>query len=105
MKEYFESLYLYNKWANDKFMDVFLTQNVVPDKSLLWMSHIVAAEIIWFSRVSDKDFGAQNLWESLPAGEVRELQQKFDTLYIKEINQVTDFEKIIYYRAPLNTMF
>lgn len=97
-KEYFQSLYQYNKWANDKVLDVFLKQDTVPEKSLLWMSHIIAAEKAWFSRIVNEDFGAFKLWESVELPELKELQLKFDGLYINHVSSKEDFESFISYK-------
>lgn len=43
----------YDVWANRETMDS-LPRGDTPPRSLRWMSHIVAAELLWLSRLSGK---------------------------------------------------
>ncbi|MDA0194089.1 MAG: hypothetical protein O2887_03660 [Bacteroidetes bacterium] len=101
MKEYFSNLFRYNLWANTQVMKVLLKQQLIPEKSLLWMSHIIAAEIIWFSRISEQDIESIDLWTTVPVDELKPLQEKFDALYISYTDRKVDFDGEVSYKNTL----
>ncbi len=43
----------YDIWANREMLDSIPQRNA-PPRSLRWMNHIVAAELLWMSRVAEK---------------------------------------------------
>jgi uncharacterized damage-inducible protein DinB len=53
MSDSLARLLRYDVWANREALDS-LPQRNTPPKSLRWMNHIVAAELLWLSRMAGK---------------------------------------------------
>lgn len=55
MKEYFRKLFTYDDWANRETLAALdAAANVLP-KSLAVMSHIIAAEWLWWARLEQRE--------------------------------------------------
>jgi uncharacterized damage-inducible protein DinB len=54
----------YDVWANRQILDS-IPQGNSPAKSLRWMNHIVAAELLWLSRMAGKP-APLPVWPDLP---------------------------------------
>jgi len=70
MKEYLLKLFEYNDWANKRVLGLLQKEKVDDEKILSLMSHILAAELIWFKRI-------------VPGGEDYEIWKTYniDTLF------------------------
>lgn len=86
MKNYFLELFEYNRWANDLVYDSLKPLARVPEKVSVWFSHIVAAELEWYSRFvpGTKKFP---LWEVKDLEELRKWQYNADSLWLKLIRK------------------
>ncbi len=86
MKSYFLELFEYNKWANELVHETLQPLDPKPEKPLLWFSHIVAAELLWFNRLSP---GSKKipLWETVALTELRQLQFNADNAWLKWIRK------------------
>ena len=65
MKAYFQKLYRYNQWANQGLSDHLQRINDEIPEVMKRISHIVAAEEIWFNRIQALDF------DPLPAFDIQ----------------------------------
>ena len=66
MKAFFEKLYNYNQWANLGLCEHLQQIEEVPDEVMLRMSHIVAAEEIWFDRIEPLGFEPLPVFKTQP---------------------------------------
>lgn len=44
----------YDHWANQEVLRSFRSASPLPPRSLRWMAHIIGAEFVWWSRVSNE---------------------------------------------------
>lgn len=72
MKQHYQKMFAYNKWANQLFIDCFAGQTVANAKSFLLMSHILSAEEIWLHRLQGKEGPQDQLWKELPPAKLQE---------------------------------
>jgi uncharacterized damage-inducible protein DinB len=56
MKAYFQKLFLYNQWANNGLCNHLMAIAEEPLEVQKRISHIVAAEEIWYHRIKPLDF-------------------------------------------------
>jgi len=92
MKEYFEKLYRYDNWANERIAD-FLLYNENDDETLKLFSHILNAKFIWATRITKTSLGP-NVWDVyLPEQlqqQVRDSTLLFEGI-IKKLTLETEF--------------
>jgi uncharacterized damage-inducible protein DinB len=70
MKAYFQNLFAYERWANERILTA-LEQPRYPDERCLDLfSHILAAQQTWLNRVR-REHGYVPLWERRDIGECR----------------------------------
>lgn len=50
MLSYYQKLFLYDRWANEQFLENMLREPP-PARALQLLAHIIAAEILWQSRL------------------------------------------------------
>lgn len=50
MFAYYQKLFTYDRWANEQFLDTMLRETP-PLKALQLLAHIIAAEVLWQSRL------------------------------------------------------
>ncbi len=62
MKAYFQKLYLYNEWANNRVLKALKGQQVADSKILEIMGHVVAAQLLWLHRVKHLPPPDVKLW-------------------------------------------
>ncbi|MFN3840053.1 MAG: DinB family protein [Cyclobacteriaceae bacterium] len=62
MKAYFQKLYQYNEWANNRLLKALKGQQVADSKILEIMGHIVAAQLLWLHRVKHVPPPDVKLW-------------------------------------------
>lgn len=65
MKEHFKRLYLYDFWATKILLDYLQHTTQVTEKSQLLISHLVSAQSIWLSRLTNTSFSG-GIFETLP---------------------------------------
>jgi len=55
MREYYKKLFAYDDWANRETMAALEVAANAPPKSLAVMSHIIAAEWLWWARLEQRE--------------------------------------------------
>ncbi len=63
-KEEFLSLFRYNRWANDRVLDVLRSVEASPDRAVELFSHLLRAQDMWYGRVEGTEHTSLALWET-----------------------------------------
>ena len=97
MKSHFTKIFEYHNWANQIIGNLVL-QNPNED-SLKKLNHIHAANLIWYARIAEMPIDT-HVWEdTFPLDNLLEEFKILNLKYIKIIEECTDFNKIISYKA------
>jgi uncharacterized damage-inducible protein DinB len=100
MKDYFKRLYNYNNWANTIILDA-LDSNKVDDAEILKLiSHLIAAQEIWVSRITNRQCRVNGVWNVLSIQECRELAAASGKDWINFVDNISesDYIRIISYK-------
>src|SRR6266446_2354353 len=62
--DYLRKLLEYDGWANRETLSSLTTAVSCPERSLKWMSHIIAAELLWLKRLG-VDVRPMAVWPEL----------------------------------------
>ena len=98
MKAYFKKLYQYNQWANLGLCEHLKVIRELPDDIMMRLSHVVAAEEIWYHRIEPLEM------EPLPVFEIQswEVLEPRLTLSAKRwldlVTATDDFERKLIYK-------
>lgn len=105
MKSYFKKIYSYNQWANTRvFQHLKTLEHELPEISKR-LSHIVAAEEIWYNRIKSLDFHPLPLFAVQP-GEVLEPRLNASAhRWLELVEQTDDFEVQVDYRNQTGKAF
>jgi uncharacterized damage-inducible protein DinB len=97
MKAYFEKLYRYNQWANTGLCHHLKELGAAPEAVMMRLSHIVAAEEIWYDRIEPLGF------DPLPVFGIQALDKLEPRLissaqrWLDLVERTTEFELDIHY--------
>lgn len=100
MKDHFEKLFKYNRWANNKILEIVLKNEKFPANALKYFTHILIAEKTWMVRVKGEEIPSNDFWPEVSKNEFQELINKNTFAYLELINNSNDkhFEKEIKYK-------
>ena len=89
MKDHLIKLLDYELWANQRIIDALASLPNVPEKALSLMSHILAAQHIWYARMADES-AILSVWEEIPVSwmiETTERQHRQLVSYVEILSQ------------------
>jgi len=79
MLSYYQKLFRYDRWANEQFLETMLRE-VPPPKALQLLAHVVAAEILWQSRLMGRPAPVP-VWPSWNIDECRRHVEQLPALW------------------------
>ncbi len=91
MKEHFQLLFQYEKWATDRVLAAMKQLPVQDEKCLEWMAHILLAQLIWYSRVANTA-SPSTAWEKKTLAECVRMFEVNTILWAEYCKQLTDTE-------------
>lgn len=105
MKNYFNKLYLYNQWANTHLMHHLRIQTEDLPEVMQRISHLVAAEEIWYQRIDPLDFDLLPLFEIQPWEVLEPRLIKSAQRWLELVAITDDFRRIISYHTTSGTPY
>lgn len=107
MKKYFENLFEFNSWANDKVIEKIMLLNSSEDEIIKLMSHIISAQDTWLERIKGKQNYSIDIWEIFTIQELQILSDNSSKSWIKFIKKInaSDMEKICIYKNSKRKIF
>ncbi|MDZ7716518.1 MAG: DinB family protein [Balneolaceae bacterium] len=89
-------LFDFDHWANDKALNI-LTDD--QDESLKLMSHILAAQELWYNRIIGADLSGLKVWPLYSLKECKDISTKWPEKWSSLINKNSkDLDRIISYK-------
>jgi len=107
MKEHFTKLFEYNNWANNKILEIILSEINFPQNALKYFSHLLIAEKTWMTRIKGKEIPSNDFWYEISPNEFQELIKENTNDYLELIKNSNEkyFEEIIKYKNSKGTEF
>lgn len=99
MKAHFLQLYDYNRWANGLFADKLKEADYQNEKIDSFFSHIVAAQMIWLSRIISTTEKVPGVFELMPHEETCRLFEYSNQAFLDLIETCDDFNRTISYKT------
>ena len=96
MKNHFNRLNQYNRWANRRVLDGFKNQTV-PEKALALLSHVVLAESVWQMRLSEKPVSS-GVFDVLSLEEIEDMMNRNEAGWTSLLESTEDFNWKIDYK-------
>lgn len=72
MKSYFQKLFKYNEWANQKVLDAVKKANEPSYQIIGLLSHITAAQDVWLGRILNSENKDQPIWPEYSWEDIKE---------------------------------
>ncbi len=97
MKAYFQKLYEYNQWANTGLCNHLKEIAAEPDEVMKRLSHIVAAEELWYHRIETLGFDHLPIFDIQPLKTLEPRLVASAQRWLNLVAKTNDFEVIIGY--------
>lgn len=65
MKKRLLHLYKYNRWANERILELFNKQPDLPEKSVKLYAHLLSSERVWLLRLRGEDTSQIGIWPEI----------------------------------------
>lgn len=95
MLAYYQKLFTYDRWANEQFHEVML-RGPAPTRALQLLAHIIAAEILWQSRLMSRPAPVP-VWPAWSLEECRQHVEKLPDLWREFWSRGAQLEESIRY--------
>jgi uncharacterized damage-inducible protein DinB len=96
MKDHFNRLNEYNRWANRRVLDGLKNQTV-PEKALALLSHIVLAESVWQMRLNEEPVSS-GVFDVLSLEEIEEMMNRNEAGWTSLLESTEDYNRKIDYK-------
>ncbi|MDL5047701.1 DinB family protein [Oscillatoria amoena NRMC-F 0135] len=97
MKAYFQRLYRYNEWANNRVLNGLKSQHVSDQKVLEIMGHVVAAQLLWLHRVKHLPPPPVKLWGEYGLEELIVLSDRACKEWLQLVEERDNFSEELSY--------
>lgn len=100
--QYFQTLFAYNAWANDKIIQTLMSSD--PPEPVRLMAHILGTEQLWLERLRAGDADSNLIWPDLDLAACSSKLNKLRTgwsAFLKETGE--DFSRRVPYRNSTGT--
>lgn len=106
VKHHFIHLFKYNSWATQETLISIKKLDSPSEKVISLVSHIIAAQQIWFNRVVD-DKTPLTPWEVYTIDECLDKSQEITSRWLNYLEHTSDegLEKVIYYKNTKGDVF
>ncbi len=105
MKNYFKKLYTYNQWCNQALVSRLSPLSDVPSEVIRRLSHIVAAEEIWYHRIKPLSLEPLPLFEiqswKILTPRLKESAQR----WLELVDHTDNYQQLISYHTTSGTPY
>lgn len=101
-------LFDYDAWANQKMLDVIIEHEGFAhyDKALSFFCHILAAEELWYRRVTGADVSGFEVWPDYTLSEVKQMNADFPPRWQTFLSENEDtLDRSISYKNTSGTAY
>ncbi|WP_276368017.1 DinB family protein [Chryseolinea sp. H1M3-3] len=105
MKKYFLKLYQYNAWSNKRVLNCLKRQNVVDEKILTLMGHIVAAQFLWLHRIKGLPPPDVKLWGNYSLDQLLVMAEDAGTRWLEFVESTDNFDRELTYTNYVKDLY
>ncbi len=91
-------MFAYDQWANNLLIEAITQNNVIDDRVLSLISHVIWAKTVWMKRVKNDDVGAHTPFSIIPMDELKIQSAQAHTDYTSFITNISDFITVVNYK-------
>jgi len=99
---YFTKLFEYDYWSNKEVLKALEESKNPPEKALQLLSHILAAENVWYARLMEQDSSKLRIWPEYSWEECQKLTGEVFRnwmSYLEDLSAKRLNEKILYWNS------
>lgn len=97
MLNYFETIYRYNEWANERVLDCIRAQNIRDERIYSWFAHSLVAQLFWLNRILLKPAPEYKLWGTYDLGQLIDLNREANRGWKEFVQSGRSFDSILHY--------
>ena len=97
MLNYFETIYRYNEWANERVLDCIRTQDIRDERIYSWFAHSLVAQLFWLNRILLKPAPEYKLWGTYDLGQLIDLNREANRGWKEFVQSGRSFDSILHY--------
>ncbi|CAN5165440.1 damage-inducible protein DinB [soil metagenome] len=93
MNDYFKRLFIYNDWANETIIENLQACDMEENSDALKItSHLINAQFIWMSRITNDSGLHIPAWKTHPLSELTSLAKRATEIWLPYIDNLTEQE-------------
>jgi len=106
MKDLFVAMLRHMAWSDQRLGEALLAAgDAVPEKAVGLYAHVVAAELVWLSRLEGREGGQQPVFPQWDIAAAAEASARAIAGYERFMEEHADLERTIVYRNSTGTEF
>jgi uncharacterized damage-inducible protein DinB len=98
MKTHYHTLFAYDYWACNRMIDCILDNDILDDRILSLMSHIIWAQGVWMKRIKMEDVGVYTPFNIIALQDLKEQAAQAHDDFMAFIESVGDFSAVLEYK-------
>ncbi|HRI78181.1 MAG TPA: DinB family protein [Cyclobacteriaceae bacterium] len=98
MKSYFQKLYQFNSWANDRVLATLRKQHVRDEKILSLLGHYLAAQFLWLFRIKGLPAPDYKLWGDYSFEQLEKMSEESGKLWLEFVGENENFNRELTYK-------
>jgi uncharacterized damage-inducible protein DinB len=98
MKQHYHTLFAYDYWACNRMIDCILDNDIIDDRILSLMSHIIWAQGVWMKRIKKEEVGAYTPFNIIALQDLKEQAAQAHDDFMAFIESVGDFGTVLEYK-------
>lgn len=98
MKDHHHTMFAYDYWACNRMIDCILDNDIIDDRILSLISHIIWAQGVWMKRIKKEEVGAYTPFNIIPPQELKEQAAQTHEDYKTFIERTEDFSAVLEYK-------
>lgn len=97
MKQHFIKLYQYDNWANNLVVDAIVQHDVIDDRILTLISHIIWAKTTWMLRFKKEEITNREAFGIMNMDDLKHAATLANSNYAAFIEDMADFDATLNY--------
>lgn len=105
MTNYFETIFRYNAWANERVMDCLKRQNIQDEKIRSLFGHTLVAQLVWLNRILSRPAPRYSLWGVYELDQLQSMMSEANSTWREFVGSNTSFDQKISYTNSAGDKF
>ena len=105
MKSYFQKLYQFNVWADERVLTTLKKQSVQDEKILTLLGHYIVAQFLWIYRIKGLPAPDYKLWGNYPFEQLEKMSTEVGKLWLEFVESNDDFSRELTYKNFVGDLY